>query len=169
MKTLHQIADRCRVTFDAREREVLLQYLPFDLAHPFLAGDATEGTWNRPETPHAPGRPRALQRPRVLNAMQAELRQTWKSALAHRAHLVGEGLLHLRAYAWILELDDLTTGLDSDRWSFAPFGGPILFAFGTAIGSTPTLQWPQRMSEGKPCTDGCPACGAQIAITIEGV
>jgi hypothetical protein len=169
MRTRQQIIDRARLADAQRARPVLLDFLTWEEAQPFLTEAVTLKFWNRKATPHLPARPRPLTKTELYGGLRLSYRKAWVHALAHSSVLVGAELLRLIEWAWLLEADPIVQGMAKDEWAFAPYGGPILLAMGTVFDLNLPSTWGQNMAMGMPCVAGCELCGSQIAAWKEGV
>lgn len=141
--------DRSMFNFAA---EVLLPYLDFDHAKPFLKEEATRDMWEED------GR-QALTKEAILDELTKYMAFAWGKVENHRALSAGRSVEKLSAWVWLLG-DDATLKAVEEA-GYAQYGAPklavICHAYNLPIPGEETVQ---RMIEGKPCVDGChEGCG----------
>lgn len=159
MKTMHSLTDAV-AWYEQQKADdmfgfmltVLLEYLPFGLAHPYLKPEASMLDWNAKVTPFTEEQVTAD----ALKYMDF----AWGKVLDHRGLSAGRSVQKLRMYCYLLGEDDLTV-LCVDESKYPMYGAPILHAICTTLG------WPIppddaiiRMAQGKACHDDChEGCG----------
>jgi len=140
----------------------LLQYLPFDLAKPFLKEGVTPKEWA--------GLPQPVSPERVLTDWAKYVGFAWMKTLDHRGISAGRSIDHMWSWAWILNDAEVCAWCD-DQGMYANYGAPILAAICKKYGwpwthegrpLTPgETEMAERMAQGLPCQPDCQdGCGA---------
>jgi hypothetical protein len=135
------------------EPEVLIPYLAFEDAKPFLNEKATQEEWDKVR--------QAYTREVVLaEAKRYMADYGWPKCQDHRGISASRTIQKMTAWAWLLSEEALLEKMHSTPYE--NYGAPILKVvcehFTWPI---PDDQATQRMMQGKPCTDNCEAgCGS---------
>jgi hypothetical protein len=152
MKTMEQIVARvtASTSFLGFDREVLVPYLKFDLARPFLKPEAIREEWF----------PLSLVREDVLKEMREYMAESgWDKARNHRGISANRSTEKMEAWDWLLSDDGQE--LDFEKIPYANYGCPQLAAVCRKYGfPIPETEDVQRMIKGLPCTPDCQmGCG----------
>jgi hypothetical protein len=133
---------------------VLLTYLPFDLARPYLKPEAMAAEWNADLPPFTPAQVAAD----ALDYMAF----AWGKVLDHRGLSAGRSIQKFKMWCYLLGEDELVARCDDDR-QYPMYGAPILLAICTTLGwPVPVDDRAARMAAGKPCRDDCDeGCGTK--------
>jgi len=149
MRTLDEIAARAAAADDifGFAREVLVPYLDFERARPFLKADAAAAEWQ----------------PTPLDMARAEMTEymafAWGKVEDHRGLSAGRSVEKLAAWAWLLGDDALVERIEAAP--YAQYGAPKLAVICAAFDlPVPKSTGVQRMIRGEPCVDDCDmGCG----------
>lgn len=121
-------------------REVLLEFLPFELVKSHLKDGVTEAQWEEERVDLTPEN--------VINAMQDYMAFAWTKVEDHRGMSAGRSITKMQAWLWLLEDDDLIDYCDSH---YAPYGAPALKAICEKYHfAIPAGKAIQRMVTGEP-------------------
>lgn len=136
------------------KREVLFNYLPFELAKPYLKPEATAALWNTDLHPFTVEQVTA-------DAMKY-MDFAWGKVLDHRGLSAVRSINKLQMWCVLLGEDELVARCD-DESKYPMYGAPILLAICTTLGwPVPTDERAARMAAGKPCHNGCDeGCGTK--------
>jgi len=132
--------------------DVLFNYLPFDLAMPYLKPEATAAVWDTDLHPF------------TVDEVTADALKymafAWGKVLDHRGLSAGRSIQKFKMWCYLLGEDELVVRCDDDS-QYAMYGAPILLAICIKLGwPVPTDERAARMAAGRPCHDGCDeGCG----------
>lgn len=149
MRTTTEIVERINAIRDTDmfgfRVGVLVAYLPFEDARPFLREDAKASDW--PE-------PLARDRVSIIEEMRHYMGFAWTKALGHRGISASRSTEKFGEWVWML-------GDDPIEADYQNYGAPILFAICERYGfRAPETEDARRMGEGEPCEPGCvEGCG----------
>jgi hypothetical protein len=129
--------------------EVLVPFLPFDIAKQFLVADAKAENW----------KPTPFDRETVLGEMRTYMAEYgWPKATEHRGLSASRTVDKMRAWSWLLGDDKAVELCDGD---YAPYGAPILKALSDYFGfPVPDSDGAKRMAAGEACDPECESCMA---------
>ena len=120
--------------------EVLLAYLDFEHAQPFLKPDATEETWEARSTGRGgynPNERTGTLDPADEETLKADmliyLAFAWEKAEDRRGISASRSVQKLEMWLWLLGSEKLAA-LAADDDSYAPYGAPILAAISKEFG-----------------------------------
>ena len=138
--------------------EVMIRYLPFDLAKPFLKDSVQETDWH----------PHGLTDEAVLKEMSDYMTFAWGKVENHRGLSAGRSIEKMSAWLRVLGNDELADKLDSgDPWG--QYGAGLLaivcekYKFPIPAGEAI-----QNMIQGMPCRPGCrDGCSAHAVCSQE--
>jgi hypothetical protein len=130
--------------------EVLLAYLPFEHAQPFLIDGAKSEDW--PTLPYTSAD--------VIKDMKEYMAFAWDKAQNHRGISAGRSIEKMCAYLWLLD-DERTLIFARSDSNYAQYGVPVLKKICEVYGfPIPDGQDILNMAQGKPCRPDCMAgCG----------
>jgi hypothetical protein len=138
--------------------EVLLPYLSFEEAKPFLRDGITREEWQE----SIPEGPAPWSEEHVIGEMRTYMAEYgWPKCLGHRGISAGRTVEKMSAWVTLLGgHDDLLRFLRNGR-NYAQYGAPMLVRvceeFGFPIPDDPEAK---RMAAGEPCTPDCEdGCG----------
>lgn len=157
MRTQEQIIERMKdiekADFFGFGQEVLIGFLDFQHAKPFLNDTATEEKWNEAGD-------RNPTEENVKKEMADYMTFAWGKAKDHRGLSAGRSIEKMKAYVWLLENDALLEKIETIDYS--QYGAPKLAAICREYSlPIPASEAIARMVEGKPCRDGCDeGCGS---------
>lgn len=145
MKTISEIVARCQKpeSMFGWDVEVLLEFIPFEHARPFLKPDATAEGWDAVVKP--------LTREAVIAAMASYMEFAWGKAIDHRGLSAGRSIEKLCAHLWLLGEDNFAREVEAAP--YAQYGCPQLklicerFSF-----PIPDDEDARRMMNGERCT-----------------
>lgn len=128
--------------------EVLIEFLPFEVARPLLKSDIKPSEWPEPVP---------LTREAVVAKMRDYMREYgWDKALNHRGLSADRTIQKMRAWAWVLR-DDVSYFTDDN---YPQYGVPILKTVCETYGfDIPSDSRVERMAKGLPCGDYDGECG----------
>lgn len=133
---------------------VLLPYLPFELARPFLKEGATAEAW---------GEAQPLTREYILQEMGAYLVFGWGKVEDHRGISASRTVEKMRTWLWLLR-DEETLRFAEDSGNYAQYGAPVLKRICEVYGfEMPTDERLLRMAQGLPCVPGCRSGCGEVA------
>lgn len=125
---------------------VLVKYLPFDAAKPFLKPEAKAEDWITPLSRN---------RDSVLAEMRDYMPFAWDKAENHRGISASRSVDKMTEWLWMLGEDDLKAFAESSL-NYSQYGAPILFRISEALGfPIPEGDGIRRMAKGLPCRDSC--------------
>lgn len=125
---------------------VLLPYLSFEMAKPFLKDTATAESW---------GEIVPSDRSSIIVEMSDYAGFAWEKAIGHRGLSAGRSIDKMKAWLWMLEDEELLDFIEVEI-NYKNYGAPILKAICEKYGfPVPDHQWAKNMSLGKPCRPGC--------------
>lgn len=135
-------------------REVLLVYLDFDHARPFIKSETTREQWDVASPPADRTDEGALKETREYSAF------AWEKVSNHRGISASRNIDKMPAWAWLLGRDDLID--DAMAVGYAQYGAPQLRVLCEGLGfAMPNDEALARMAEGRPCRPGCEeGCGS---------
>lgn len=149
MRTLEEVVARANELEDdffGFRMSILVDYLPFDLARPFLVDDATAEEWG--DVP-------PLIREHVIGEMRSYMEFAWGKVEDHRGLSAGRSVQKMESWLWLLG-DDALMRFAADGDNYAMYGAPVLKriceAYGFSISDSSALA---NMAQGKPCRPGC--------------
>lgn len=152
MRTLDEIVAHYQRSEDVLgvECDVLLPYLPVDLARPFFKADEDLSDWQA----------RPLERDAVVAAIGEYLAFAWEKVADHRGLSAERNIAKMRAWLWLLG-DEATLAYAEDAAHYPQYGAPILAQICTVYGfPIPPEPGIQRMIAGQPCRPDCDdGCG----------
>lgn len=125
------------------KREVLLDYLDFEHARPYLKDDATQQEWDQ-----------AHSRETLRQAAEGYYDFALGKIEDHRGLSAMRSVDKLETYAWLLGRDDVVQAMSEAP--YPQYGAPRVKAYADGLG----LLWPidelyTRMAAGQPCEDDC--------------
>ncbi len=131
--------------------EVLLLYLDFEHAKPYLKPDVTAESWNADVSKY--------DRDAVLEAAAKYMVFAWGKVKDHRGISASRSVDKMTEYAWLLGEDALVEEIG--RTGYAQYGAPPLKLICEKLGfPLPDDEPTKRMMRGEPCCDGCQeGCG----------
>lgn len=152
LRTQEQIANYIQKNRDSHEdvfgfmAEVLIGYLDFAHAKPFLKPEAKPEDWKTDP----------LTREHVIETMRDYMSFAWQKCEDHRGISAGRSVQKMQAWCWVLGEDHLI-----DWEEFAQYGAPILLAVSQRYGfEIPTSDAVARMALGEYCRPDCEeGCG----------
>lgn len=130
--------------------EVLVPYLPYELAKEWLKDEVDGKKW-QPS-------------PCTVTAVEEEASQymafAWEKVSDHRGLSAGRNIEKMRAWMWLLGDDESVSTCDNEGL-YAQYGAPILKAVSEKHGwPVPETDVIQRMGRGLPCRSDCEmGCG----------
>lgn len=132
--------------------QVLLDYLPFELAKPYLKPEATAAAWHTDLHQFTPEQ--------VIADARAYMAFAWGKVLEHRGLSAGRSVEKMQMWCYLLGEDRLVALCNNEN-QYAKYGAPILLAICTMFGwPVPMDDRVARMAAGKSCRDGCDeGCG----------
>lgn len=133
------------------EGEVLLPYMDYEHARPYLKPDVTEEEWGKLQTP--------LTKEQVHTEMKDYMSFAWGKVEDHRGISAGRSVDKLSAYVWLL--GDDTTLNRIEEAGYAQYGAPKLAVICEVYDlPIPEDEGVQRMIQGERCgsDDEC-GCG----------
>jgi hypothetical protein len=155
MRTADEIIDRMKASTSCLgfDREVMLPYLTFAQARPFLKADASEADW-----PADWGQPEKLTREATLAEMADYMSFAWDKAQNHRGISAGRSIEKMETWLWLLG-DDATLA-EVEAAGYAQYGAPKLKVICDRYGFTvPDDEDLARMIVGDPCGQCDCGCG----------
>jgi hypothetical protein len=157
MRTQDEIVARIEAVkgddFLGFRQQVLVDFLDFDHARPYLKPGTTPEVWAEASTQDATD---------DLIAEQAKgyMEFAWGKAENHRGLSAGRSIEKMTEYAWLLGRDDVLDAMDEA--GYVNYGAPKLAAMCTLMGwPIPDDEGLQRMIKGQPCEPGC-AMGCDV-------
>ena len=148
MKTLQQIATRVEGLRSGDEDffgfgvGVLIGYLPFALAQPFLKGGSSESDWSIYYD---------LSEESIIEDMRGYMGFAWGKVENHRGISANRSVDKMTAWLWLLGEEGLVT-----EASYPQYGAPILAVISRKYDfDIPDDEGLSRMIAGKLCRDGC--------------
>ncbi len=155
MRTREDITTYCQKNNDffGHTVEVLVPYLPFEQAKPYLIDSATPEEWK--QTP--------LTREAALAEMKEYMAFAWDKVEDHRGLSADRSVTKMQAWLWLLG-DEETLAYAKDEEHYAQYGAPILKKICEVYGfPIPEGSHIENMSQGKPCVPECDmGCGRGI-------
>lgn len=149
MRTQEQILDRIK---EIKEEDffgfatgVLVGYLDFEHAKPFLKDEVTKDQW----------KPSTTVSNYIVEEMKDYMHFAWEKALNHRGLSAGRSVQKMETWLWMIEDDELLEFIKEDG-NYSPYGGPILkkicekYKF-----EIPEGESAKNLGNGKPCHPGC--------------
>lgn len=127
--------------------EVLIEFLTFDDAKPFLKPEATADEWSTPTV---------QSREIIIEKMRDYMEFAWGKVENHRGISASRSVEKMEAWIWLLGDD-----LDLDAIDYAQYGAPKLAAVCERYGfPIPDGAEIKNMINGRPCEPGCgQGCG----------
>lgn len=156
MRTPEEIAKyyetRQRDDFLGFEAGVLIPYLPYELAKPWLKPDSSPEFW---------GEQPPLTEEGMLETMRDYMAFAWDKALNHRGISASRSVTKMASWLWLLGNDEMVAFCHNDA-NYENYGAPILKAICDKYGfPIPDDECARRMARGLPCYPGCDmGCGA---------
>lgn len=157
MRTQEEIVERCQEkvkAFLSFEPEVLVSFLDFEVAKPFLRDDARADDWAK----------RELVESDMIEAMRSYMAEYgWDKCESHRGISASRTVEKLGCWIWLLGNEQ--DYLDYEVYSkdhYMPYGAPILkwvcekYAFPIPQGGGRL----DRMMNGEACSPGCSGCSS---------
>jgi hypothetical protein len=111
MRTIEEIAERAARSDDifGHDIDILVRYLPFDKARPFLSAGAVQ------REPH----------PLDLEAIRGEMKEylefAWEKAEGHRGLSALRSITRMRAWLWLLKDEELLRFADDQGWNWIKY------------------------------------------------
>jgi len=128
---------------------ILVPFLPFDLARPFLEAGSTKEEWERDGVPYP------LVREFILEQLKDYMDFAWEKAEDHRGLSALRSHEKMKAWLWLLEDEETLRFAATDK-NYNPYGAPILAAISKKYGfPIPEGKRIANMIAGKPCQPGC--------------
>lgn len=155
MRTVEEIASyyeaRRQDDFLGFEAEVLLPFLPYDLAKPWLKPDSSPEKW---------GKQKSLTEEGVLETMRDYMAFAWGKALNHRGISASRSVTKMASWLWLLG-DDEIVAFCHDEANYENYGAPVLKAICDKYRfPIPDDECALQMAQGLPCYPGCDmGCG----------
>ncbi len=155
MRTQAEIATRCegaKSDMFGFALGVLVNYLDFEHARPFLKPEATADDWRAAGCPKSP------------DAIEPDLREymefAWGKALDHRGLSASRSIDKLAEWIWLMCRDDVSAAFELAE--YPQYGVPKLHIACTMLGlPIPDNDAIKRMAEGESCEPGCRnGCGS---------
>jgi hypothetical protein len=151
MRTQEEIVARINSTVDVPfnfEPDVLLPFLDFEHAKPFLKAEATEELWEKDRV--------ALRTDESALAHAREyMAFGWDKVLNHRGLSASRTVQKMRAWMWLVGNDELVALCD-DGSKFPMYGAPVLNEicrhYGWPVPVDPLLE---NMIQGRACNPEC--------------
>ena len=144
MRTQDEIAKRAQDSsgFLCFSPEVLVPFLDFEHAQPFLKPEVTAAEWT----------PKALTRDAVLAEMREYMAEYgWPKALDHRGISAGRTVEKMTAWMWLLG-DDEAVAFAEDSDNYPQYGAPVLKFICERFGfDVPADEQAHRMARGEHC------------------
>lgn len=144
MRTVNEIAEKANASTSwlGFDKEVLVPYLPFDLAKPYLKEGTTEQDW----------KPTELTKDVVLAEMKDYMDFAWGKVEDHRGISAGRSVEKMEAWLFILGDDETLAKVEAA--GYPQYGAPKLAVICEAYGwPIPATAEVQRMIRGEVC--GC--------------
>lgn len=153
MRTQDQIVKRIKRTgvedFFGTNTDLMV-YLDFEHAREFLKKNVTKAEWDKDHMD--------FDRDRTVEDMRKYMVFAWDKAVNHRGLSASRSIDHFCNWLYMLEDDELLEFSESGN-NYAYYGVPILKKICDKYGfDVPKGESVQRMSEGKPCHEGCDEC-----------
>ena len=155
MRTVDEIAKHYETRrgedFLHYEAEVLVPFLPYELAKPWLKPTSQSKDWEQA----------ALSEKGVLDTMRRYMEFAWDKALGHRGISASRSICKLASWLWLLGDDEMVAFCRNED-NYENYGAPMLMAICKQYGfSIPDDEAAVRMSQGLPCRpSGCDeGCG----------
>src|SRR5882672_7178747 len=149
MRTQDEIAERLDETLKLPlnfEPDVLLPFLDYERAKPYLKPEATEERWNKC---------RLRTDEDALNEAKAYMVVGWDKAINHRGISANRTVQKMCCWMWLVGNDELMAVCNDDS-KFAQYGAPVLAAICGKLGwPIPNDDGLKNMIAGRPCHDEC--------------
>lgn len=118
IRSYDEIVERCRNTKSlfGFDMEVLLQYVPYEQARPFLKEDTDPIGWDAHCAP--------LTRDRILEDMASYMKFAWTKVEDHRGISAGRSVEKMEMWLWLLSDDD--TMQEVEAAPYQNYGAPKL-------------------------------------------
>jgi hypothetical protein len=134
--------------------DVLIPYLPFDDARPFLNQEALKS--NGVDNLRSVWVPSALSREEILKEAKEYMEFAWGKVQDHRGLSANRSIHKMEAYCWLLGDEDK---IDWSDKKYPMYGAPILKQVSELYGfPIPDDVETVRMMNGKPCNSECVGC-----------
>lgn len=132
--------------------EIIFQYIPFEVAKPYLTPEATQAEWEADLKP--------LTHEQCLTDARAYMAFAWEKVADHRGLSAGRSVIKLTAWCALLGEDELVA-FANDESHYKQYGAPILKAISERLGfPIPDDARLVRMADGLPCRPDCEeGCG----------
>lgn len=131
--------------------DVLVEYLTYENARPFVNDDVNEAKWQSAvgTQDHA----------RALADLTAYMDFAWRKVEDHRGLSANRSVQKLTEWSWLLGRDDVVAAVEAAP--YPQYGAPKLLVVCKAFDlSIPVAYWAARMMNGDPCSDNCEmGCG----------
>ena len=129
--------------------DVLIPYLDYEHAKPYLKDTATKESWESDGVPYETDRESVLVR--ALDYLEF----AWEKALDHRGLSASRSIEKMESYMWLLGESDLVEVCETGA-NYAPYGAPILAKISDRLGyKMPEGADVARMTQGLSCRPGC--------------
>lgn len=115
LPTVDDVLERCRTNTDyfGFSLDVLVPYLPIEMAREFLKPDVSE--WEQ----------LTLNRTVIINEMTEYMEFAWEKALDERGLSANRSIIKMQAWLWLLGDTELLAFAENDR-NYPMYGKPIL-------------------------------------------
>lgn len=144
MRTQDEIAERAHSSSEFLNfaPDVIVPFLDFEHAQPFLKPEVTAGEWACKE----------LTREAVLAEMREYMAEYgWPKVLDHRGLSAERTVQKMTAWLWLLG-DDEAVAFAEDEGNYPQYGAPVLKFICERLGfPVPTDEEAHRMARGEPC------------------
>ncbi len=144
MRTQTEIAERVQSSsgFLNFSPDVLVPFLDFEHAQPFLKPEVTAGAWT----------PKYLTRDAVIAEMREYMAEYgWPKVLDHRGISAARTVQKMSAWLWLLG-DDEAVAFAEDDDNYPQYGAPVLKFICERLGfPTPPDEEAHRMARGEHC------------------
>lgn len=156
MRTQQEVFERVQALVDSRssffgfEFDILLPYLSFEQAKPFIEDSVDRAKWLSS----------TLSREFVVAEMGDYMSFAWEKCEDHRGLSAGRSICKMREWLWLLS-DDESLAFAADESNYVQYGAPILAHISRKYGfPIPPGDQVVRMIDGKPCgvSEDC-GCG----------
>jgi len=130
-------------------REVLVPFLDYDHAKPFLVPDVTAEAW----------KPTPLDDATVRRELASYMEFAWEKAEGHRGISAGRSIQKLTEWVWLLGDDATLAAIEAAEYPM--YGCPKLAVISRAYNlPIPDREAVQRMIVGRSCSAGCLGCSS---------